>query len=72
MTQTRSSEMVRTARQTGHLRKTVSLMASADYELGCAAREAELAGANAMSAEIDKLMRACIKLRDGITTQAAL
>jgi hypothetical protein len=72
MTQTRSREMVRTARQTTHLRNTVSLIANADYELGRAAREAGLAGANAVSAEIDALMCACIKLREGIAAQAAL
>lgn len=48
------------------LRKVATQVTSADYELGCAAREAELAAQPNLSAELTNLMRDCIKLRTRI------
>lgn len=53
------------------LRKVISLIASADYELGCAAAEAEKGGALSVGAECAKLMLACVNLREGIARQIA-
>jgi hypothetical protein len=51
------------------LRRAIRLLASADFALRCAAREAEIGGAATVSASVDKLMRECIALREGIRVQ---
>jgi hypothetical protein len=51
------------------LQWVISLIASADYDLGCAAHEAEAAGALTIGRTLDGLMRECIRLREGIGTQ---
>jgi hypothetical protein len=51
------------------LRRVIDLLTSADFDLGCAAREAKIGGATTVSASADKLMRECIALREGIRVQ---
>lgn len=51
------------------LQDVISRIAGADYELGCAAREAELAGAVTLSADLTNRMRDLIKLREEVRQQ---
>jgi hypothetical protein len=52
-----------------HLQEVVSHIAGADYELGCAARQAELAGAMTLSVELTNRMRDLVKLREEVRKQ---
>jgi hypothetical protein len=58
--------------QPGQLQQVISLIASADYELGCAAAEAERAGAVTLSGTLSKLMLECVKLREDLRRQIGL
>lgn len=51
------------------LREVVSMIARADYELGCAAAEAKRNSAPTIGMTCDKLMEDCIQLREGILQQ---
>ena len=51
------------------LQEVISHIAGADYELGCAARHAELAGATTLSADLTNRMRDLVKLREDLRKQ---
>lgn len=52
-----------------YLQEVISRIAGADYELGCAARNAELAGATTLSVDLTNRMRDLVKLREDLRKQ---